>query len=78
MSQFEKLVEKIRARPSEADFDDVCKLLEAFGWILDWERGSHCHFVKKGDLPFSIPKQSGRKVKRAYLEVICDRLGLDD
>jgi len=78
MSQIAKLVEKIRARPPEADFDDVCRLLEAFGWTLDRIRGSHCHFVKSGELPITIPRHGGRRVKRTYLVVICDRLSLDD
>lgn len=31
----EKLIERIRARPVEADFSDVEALLEMFGWSLD-------------------------------------------
>jgi len=78
MSQLEKIIERIRARPPEADFDDVRKLLEGYGYTLDRERGSHCFFVKTGGPPFTIPKKHGRKVKRAYLVEICKRLGLND
>jgi predicted RNA binding protein YcfA (HicA-like mRNA interferase family) len=74
----EKLIERIRARPPEADFDDVRRVLEAFGWTLARERGSHAHFVKAGELTISVPRVGGRKVKRAYLNVICRRLGLDN
>jgi len=78
MSQIEKLIARMRARPPEADFDDVRRLLEAFGWTLDRIRGSHCHFVKTGEPPLTIPKHGGQKVKRTYVVLICQRLGLDD
>ncbi len=78
MTQLEKLIARIRARPPEADFDDVRSLLEYHGWNLDRERGSHVHFVKLGERTLSVPKVGGRKVKRVYLDQICERLGLDD
>ena len=78
MARHRKLIEKIRARPAEADYRDVVRLLDDFGWI--WERtiGSHNHFVKVGQLPMTIPTKHGRKVKRVYLDMICDRLRLDE
>ena len=78
MTRIEKLIARIRARPPEADFDDVRSLLEAFGWMLDRERGSHASFSKAGEYPIVVPKHHGRRVKRAYLVLICERLGLDD
>jgi len=78
MSPLEKLIARIRARPPEADFDDVRALLEAFGWRLDRERGSHVTFAKRGEYPIIFPKHHGRRVKRTYLTMICERLGLDD
>lgn len=78
MSQLEKLKARIRARPPEADFTDVRRLLEAFGWELSRESGSHVIFVKEGERPITVPRVGGRKVKRAYLDRICERLGLDE
>jgi predicted RNA binding protein YcfA (HicA-like mRNA interferase family) len=78
VSRRSKLIEKIRARPVEAEYRDVFRLLEDFGWIWSRTVGSHNYFVKSGQLPMSIPTAHGRKVKRAYLEMICIRLGLDD
>lgn len=78
MSQLEKLIERIRKRPPEADFDDVDRLLRHFGWEREREKGSHVSYVKKGELPIVIPKKRGRKVKRTYLDDICVRLGLDE
>lgn len=78
MSRRKKLIEKIRARPVEADFNDVRRLLEGFGWILDRTTGSHAIFTKPGSYPITVPQQHGRKVKGVYLDAICNALGLDD
>lgn len=76
MSRREKLIEKIRARPPEADFSDVRRLLEMHGWTLDRERGSHAYFVKESQ-QISVPRVGGRKVKRIYLDKICTLLDLE-
>jgi predicted RNA binding protein YcfA (HicA-like mRNA interferase family) len=74
----EKLIEKIRARPAEADFGDVRRLLESFGWSERPGKGSHTVFKKPGYRSITIPTVSGRKVKRVYLDQICRILELDD
>jgi predicted RNA binding protein YcfA (HicA-like mRNA interferase family) len=56
----------------------VRHLLEEFDWKLDRQTGSHVMFVKAGERTISVPVVSGRKVKRTYLDQICERLGLDD
>jgi predicted RNA binding protein YcfA (HicA-like mRNA interferase family) len=77
MSQLDKLIERIRRRPPEADFGDVRRLLEALGWTLAREQGSHAVFTKPGEWPLVIPRVSGRRVKRVYLDLLCERLGLE-
>ena len=67
----------MRRRPPEADFADVRTLLEAFGWTLARESGSHVSFTKAGEGTLVIPRKGGQKVKRVYLDLICERLGLD-
>jgi predicted RNA binding protein YcfA (HicA-like mRNA interferase family) len=74
----EKLIAKIVARPPEADADDVRAVLEDFGWTFRHQTGSHMTFAKPGERSLSIPLVSGRRVKRIYLDQICQRLGLDD
>ncbi len=76
MTQHDKLIERIRASPPEADFNDVRRLLEAFGWTLDRQRGSHTFFKKPGERTIGIPLRHGRKVKRVYLAQIIERLEL--
>jgi predicted RNA binding protein YcfA (HicA-like mRNA interferase family) len=78
MSRLGKSIERIRRRPSEADYSDVRRLLRAFDWHEDRQSGSHVTFVKAGELPIVIPLVGGRKVKRVYLDQICDALRLDD
>ena len=78
MTKRDKLVDKIRARPAQARFDDVQTLLEAFGWSLKRQNGSHAIFTKPDDGYLSVPKVGGQHVKGVYLDQICKRLGLDD
>lgn len=78
VTQRERLVARIRARPPEADLGDVRRLLEEFGWRLARQRGSHVTFTKEGEYPIVVPQHHGRKVKRVYLARICERLGLDE
>lgn len=78
MTRLEKLIERIRARPPEADFADVERLLEAFGWRNVRQTGSHAAFKKRGERTIIVPIKGGRKVKRVYLDEICRLLELDD
>lgn len=78
MTQLVKLIQRLRARPPEARFNDVRRVMEAYGWEFDRQSGSHCTFVKPGELPFVIPTVSGRTVKRRYLDRVCALLELDD
>ncbi len=78
MTRLDKLVERIKAWPPEADFGDVVRLLEAFGYERKRQEGSHVSFKKPGDRTITVPLARGRRVKRVYLDLICERLGLGD
>ncbi|MGI8554703.1 MAG: type II toxin-antitoxin system HicA family toxin [Dehalococcoidia bacterium] len=78
MSQREKLIERIRARPPEADFEDVRRLLELYGYEIKPGKHKHFAFRKPGYPTITVPTVSGRSVKRTYLDQICGMLGLDD
>jgi predicted RNA binding protein YcfA (HicA-like mRNA interferase family) len=77
MSRRDKLIARIRARPPEADASDVRALLEDYGWRLDRQSGSHMIFTD-GKRIQSVPLVGGRRVKRVYLDQLCELLGLDD
>ena len=78
MPNLDKLLAKIKARPSEADYRDVRALLEAFGWTERKGKGSHSVFTKAGERSITVPTISGRKIKRYILDQIIERLGLDN
>ena len=78
MTQLNRLIERIRARPPEASFNDVRRLLEEYGWTFKRQKGSHAHFTKPGERTQTVPVVRGRYVKRYILDQIIDRLGLDE
>ena len=78
MSRDDKLIERIRRRPPEADFRDVRRLLEMYGYAMR-KGGKHTAVFSHPTLPsVTVPTISGRRVKRAYLDGLCKLLGLDD
>ena len=78
MGQLDKLVEQFLKEPPEILFNDVAKVLEAFGYE---ERpsggGGHRAFVKLGHRPKIVPTVKGRRVKRPYVRMIIDNLELE-
>ncbi len=76
MAPRDRRLKRILAEPPEADFDDVWRVLEDYGWTLDREQGSHATFVKEGEYPFVVPRVKGRKVKRVYLRKLIELLDL--
>ena len=78
MTQLDKLIKRICARPPEASFNDVRRLLEAYGWVLKRQKGSHFHFTRPGEGTQTVPLVRGRSVKRYILDQIIERLGLDE
>ncbi|MBA2362106.1 MAG: type II toxin-antitoxin system HicA family toxin [Chloroflexia bacterium] len=79
MTKREKLIGKIRARPPHADFEDVRRVLDLYGWTMRAPRSgsSHYTFAKAGEPEIiTVVKHHGR-VGRVYLDNICEKLGLD-
>jgi predicted RNA binding protein YcfA (HicA-like mRNA interferase family) len=77
MGRREKLIARIRARPVKADFDDVRRLLEMSGYRMARQKGSHVSFTRPGMPTIVVPTAGGRKVKRPYLDRLCELLALD-
>lgn len=78
MANLCKLIDRLLRLPPEADFSDVQKVLEDFGWTHDRTRGSHHSFTKDRHHPITVPTVSGTKVKRTYIKKIAEELGLED
>jgi predicted RNA binding protein YcfA (HicA-like mRNA interferase family) len=72
----DKLVQRILKRPPDFTFGGVRSLLEESGWTHASTKGSHARFTKDGKRSITVPIHNG-KVKRVYLDQICQRLKLD-
>jgi predicted RNA binding protein YcfA (HicA-like mRNA interferase family) len=77
MGDLDKAIERIRRRPPDARFEDVRAVLRAFGWLPRDPKARHVVFKKPGHRSLTVPNNNG-KVKRAYLDDICNLLGLDE
>ncbi|MBO4347580.1 MAG: type II toxin-antitoxin system HicA family toxin [Lachnospiraceae bacterium] len=70
MSQFDKLILKIRNLDKDLRFDELKKVLELYGYEMKGPSGgsSHITFRKSGNPPITIPKHN--PIKRVYVEII--------
>lgn len=78
MTRLEKLVVLFLRAPSDVSFQDVVKVLEAFGYEKRPSKSGHEVFVKLGEYPITVPTVKGRRVKRVYVRKIVERLGLEE
>lgn len=49
MTQFDKLLDRIRNNPRDVRFDDACKVAQALGFIHESGAGSHRTFARSGE-----------------------------
>ena len=70
MTKLDKLINKILTVPKDIRFDELKKVLEKYGYILEQPRGgsSHYTFRKEGCEPITIPKHN--PIKRVYVEMV--------
>ena len=70
MSKWEKLLAKVCSLSNEVRFEELRKVLEAYGYemLAPHGGGSHCTFRKAGCNPITIPRHA--PVKRAYVEMV--------
>lgn len=70
MSQFEKLLQRIHDLSKELRFDEVHKVLEAYGYTMTAPRSgsSHYTFRKPGCNPITIPKHE--PIKKVYVLLV--------
>ena len=53
-----RLRERIARSPRSVRFEELCRLLEAYGWVLDRTRGSH-HVYRLGGASITVPGSGG-------------------
>lgn len=70
MSQWEKLIAKLRGGSPELCFDELRKILESYGYEMRQSSSGSSHYVfrKKHHKAITIPKQ--RFMKKAYILLV--------
>ncbi len=70
MSQFDKLLQRIRALDKNMRFEELQKVLEHYGYTMSGPASgsSHKSFRKKGRTTITIPQHN--PIKRAYVEAV--------
>ena len=70
MSQFEKLLKRIKELDKKMRFQEVRKILEEFGYTMSGPAGgsSHKTFRKPGKNPITIPQHE--PIKRIYIVMV--------
>ena len=70
MSKWDKLLYRIRTLSTDLRFDELRKVLEEYGYIMNVPRGgsSHYTFRKTGCRTLTIPKH--RTIKKIYVEMV--------
>lgn len=70
MSQWDKLLARVTSLSSDMRFDELRRILEAYGYVMSAPKGgsSHYTFRKKGCTPITIPKH--QPIKKVYVEMV--------
>ena len=70
MSQWDKLIARICNLSKDLRFDELRKVLESYGYVMDAPRSgsSHYTFRKQGCRPITIPKHE--PIKKIYVEMV--------
>ena len=70
MSKWDKLVEKILNLSKDMRFDELRKVLESYGYVMNAPRSgsSHYTFRKPAAMPITIPKHE--PIKKIYVQMV--------
>lgn len=70
ISKWDKLIVRICTLPKDVRFDELRKVLESYGYIMNAPKGgsSHYTFRKPGTQPITIPKHE--PIKKVYVAMV--------
>ena len=70
MSQWDKLLDRVRRLSPDLRFEELKKILESYGSVMSDPKGgsSHYTFRKAGYPPITIPKH--KPIKKVYIEMV--------
>ena len=74
MASVEKIIEKMKSQPNGIRPEEIDKVLHAFGYITDRQKGSHKQYLNKdtGDL---ITIKQEKPLKKVYVTDVLKRIG---
>ena len=78
MSQFDKLLNRIRSLGNNLRFEEIKKVLEYYGYEMNGPASgsSHKTFRKPGHSPITVPQHE--PIKKAYVEMVRDVVESED
>lgn len=70
MSRWSKLLNRICSLSKDMRFEELCKVLESYGYTMHSPKGgsSHATFRKSGCNPITIPRHE--PIKTVYVEMV--------
>ncbi len=70
MSQWEKLLDRVKKLSPDLRFEELKKILESYEYEMYAPRGGSSHYVfrKTGYSPITIPKH--KPIKKVYIEMV--------
>ena len=70
MSQWDKLLDRVRRLSPDLRFEELKKILESYGYVMSAPKGgsSHYTFRKAGYPPITIPRH--KPIKKVYIEMV--------
>jgi predicted RNA binding protein YcfA (HicA-like mRNA interferase family) len=72
MAGVEKIVVKMKNQPNGISPHEADRVLTAYGYRLDRQRGSHCQYINQsGDVLTVVSKNP---LKKAYVTAILERI----
>ena len=72
MSQFEKLLQRVRSLDNNIRFEELRKILESYGYTMRGPSSgsSHMTFRKAGKMPITIPTHA--PIKKIQIQMVKD------
>jgi predicted RNA binding protein YcfA (HicA-like mRNA interferase family) len=68
-----KIVAKMKRQPNGISPSEADRVLEAYGYRLDRQKGSHCQYINQnGDV---LTVASKNPLKKVYITAILERIG---
>lgn len=70
MSQWDKLLDRVRRLSPDLRFEELKKILESYRYVISAPKGGSSHYIfrKAGYPPITIPKH--KPIKKVYIEMV--------